>query len=66
VAPLPYAAGVHTRSFARSFIVESIDTHDSVVFVTCDLGMLDDGLRQEVNNSKTFKNDQAERKQYTN
>jgi len=48
VSPVPYAAGVHTRMFARSFIIQSKDTNSSIVYVTCDLGMLDDGVTQEV------------------
>ena len=35
----PYA-GIHTRNFARAFIVEDVDTETRAVFVSCDTAMM--------------------------
>ena len=35
----PYT-GIHTRNFARAFIVEDVDTETRVVFVSCDTAMM--------------------------
>ncbi|CAL8100425.1 unnamed protein product [Orchesella dallaii] len=42
------ATGIHTRLYARSFLVESKTTSDAVVYVTCDLAMFDHGLKLEI------------------
>ena len=34
------SAGIHTRNYARSFIVEDVETETRVVFVSCDTAMM--------------------------
>ena len=33
-------SGIHTRNFARAFIVEDVETETRVVFVSCDTAMM--------------------------
>jgi len=44
------AGGIHTRLFSRAFIFES-DDDAPVVFVSVDIGMLDQGIKTEVTDS---------------
>ena len=34
------SAGIHTRNYARSFIVEDVETETRVVFVSCDTAIM--------------------------
>ena len=35
-----FLSGIHTRNFARAFIVEDVETGTRVVFVSCDTAMM--------------------------
>lgn len=45
-SPAPENAGVHTRLYARTFIID--DNIKRVVFVSVDCGMLDQSVKTEV------------------
>lgn len=42
------AAGIYTRTYARAFAIESLSSGNVVVYVTCDMGMIDHSLVAEV------------------
>ncbi|XP_021951036.1 neutral ceramidase [Folsomia candida] len=48
VNPFVNAAGIFTRQYARAFVVQSIDTGNTVTYVTCDMGMMDHTIKSEV------------------
>lgn len=41
-------AGIHTRQYARAFLVESETSGNVIAFVTCDMGMIDHSMKSEV------------------
>ncbi len=46
--PFQLDNGIHTREWARAFIIASPTTHKRVVFVNCDLGMVFQSVKQGV------------------
>ncbi|OXA48192.1 neutral ceramidase [Folsomia candida] len=42
------AAGIYTRQYARAFAVESVTSGNVVVYITCDMGMIDHSLVEQV------------------
>lgn len=40
--------GIHLRQFARTFIVEDEKSHNRIVFVSVDAGMMGHGIKRNV------------------
>lgn len=45
-SPSPLTSGIHTRLYSRAFVIE--DDTNRVVFVSVDVGMIDQSVKTEV------------------